>query len=64
MTDATLPHWSIASVRVSWAKIVFSIAAPIVTNGMSTFDYAASIFCGLVIYNVFAELIAGIPSEN
>ena len=41
--------------------IVFSIAAPIVTNGMSTFDYAASIFCGLVIYNVFAELIARGP---
>ena len=41
--------------------IVFSIAAPVVTSGMSTFDYAASIFCGLVVYNVFAELIARGP---
>lgn len=41
--------------------VVFSIAAPVVTNGMSTFDYAASIFCGLVVYNVFSELIARGP---
>ena len=42
--------------------VVFSIAAPAVAGGASTSDYAASIFCGLVVYNVFAELIARAPT--
>jgi lipopolysaccharide transport system permease protein len=42
--------------------VVFTIAAPAAAGGVSTYEYAASIFCGLVIFNVFSELIARAPT--
>ena len=55
--------WAIFAPLVLLAgyTIAFSIAAPVAAGGASTYDYAASIFCGMVIYNVFAELIARAP---
>ncbi|MDE2362062.1 MAG: ABC transporter permease [Hyphomicrobiales bacterium] len=40
---------------------IFSIAAPTVAKGISTLDYAAASFCGLILYNTFAELLARAP---
>ena len=41
---------------------IFSIAAPGLTAGQSVTDYAASVFCGLIIFNLFAELAARAPT--
>jgi lipopolysaccharide transport system permease protein len=41
---------------------VFSIAAPGFASNMSVTDYAASIYCGLIVFNVFAELAARAPT--
>ena len=56
--------WAIFSplVLLLGYTIAFSIAAPAIAGGVSTYEYAASIFCGLVIYNVFAELLARAPT--
>lgn len=56
--------WAIFSplVLLLGYTVAFSIAAPAIAAGVSTYDYAASIFCGLVVYNVFAELIARAPT--
>ncbi len=42
--------------------VAFSITMPVVAGGGTTFDYAASIFCGLVFYGVFSELFARGPT--
>ena len=41
---------------------IFSIAAPTVAEGQSIYDYAAASFCGLILFNVFAELAARAPT--
>ena len=41
---------------------IFSIAAPTVAQGVSIYDYAAASFCGLILFNVFAELAARSPT--
>ncbi len=41
---------------------IFSIAAPAVAKGVSIVDYAAASFCGLILFNVFAELMARAPT--
>lgn len=41
---------------------VFSIAAPATATPSSTLDYAASIFCGLVVFQIFSELLARAPT--
>ena len=41
--------------------LVFSMAAPPGMTAGSTLDYAGSIFCGLVVFGVFSELIARGP---
>jgi lipopolysaccharide transport system permease protein len=41
---------------------IFSIAAPTVAEGVPIADYAAASFCGLIFFNVFAELAARAPT--
>lgn len=55
--------WAIVAPLVLLAgyTTVFSIAAPATASKTSTLDYAGSIFCGLVVYQVFAELLARAP---
>lgn len=56
--------WAIFAPLVLLAgyTVVFSVAAPDAAGGASTFDYAASIFCGLVLFNVFSELLSRAPT--
>jgi lipopolysaccharide transport system permease protein len=41
---------------------IFSIAAPAVATGVSIIDYAAASFAGLILYSIFAELLARSPT--
>ena len=41
---------------------IFSVAAPAVAQGQSIYDYAAASFCGLILFNAFAELAARAPT--
>lgn len=55
--------WAIFAplVLLTGYTLVFSIAAPVTATSSSTLDYAASIFCGLVIFQIFSELLARAP---
>ncbi|MFO1136302.1 MAG: ABC transporter permease [Rhodoblastus sp.] len=41
---------------------IFTIATPAVASGVPIYDYAAASFCGLILFNVFAELAARSPT--
>src|SRR3974390_1422684 len=41
---------------------IFSIATPVLARGGSIYDYAAASFCGLILFNIFAELAARSPT--
>jgi lipopolysaccharide transport system permease protein len=41
---------------------IFSVAAPAVATGVTITDYAAASFAGLILYNIFAELLARSPT--
>ncbi len=41
---------------------IFSIAAPTVAKDTPIVDYAAASFCGLILFNIFAELAARAPT--
>ena len=41
---------------------IFSIAAPTVAKDTPILDYAAASFCGLILFNIFAELAARAPT--
>ncbi|MCC2110017.1 MAG: ABC transporter permease, partial [Hyphomicrobiales bacterium] len=41
---------------------IFTIATPAIASGVPIYDYAAASFCGLILFNVFAELAARSPT--
>jgi lipopolysaccharide transport system permease protein len=42
--------------------MIFSIATPVLAKSASIYDYAAASFCGLILFNIFAELAARAPT--
>ena len=41
---------------------IYTIATPAIASGVPIYDYAAASFCGLILFNVFAELAARSPT--
>lgn len=52
------PAWAVLSPLLMLMTYVglFSVAVPQLHEGMTIMDYAAGVFIGLIIYNLFAEL--------
>ncbi len=57
------PAWAVLSplIMLLTYTALFSVTVPQLSAGMSTTDYAASIFIGLIVFNLFSELAYRAP---
>lgn len=57
------PAWAVLSplIMLLTYTALFSITVPQLSAGMTTTDYAASIFIGLIVFNLFSELAYRAP---
>jgi lipopolysaccharide transport system permease protein len=55
--------WAVAAplVMLLAYTVVFSIALPVQSKDMTITEYAGSIFCGLILFNLFSELAYRAP---